>query len=74
MTFDTKLADQWRYSLATVEECEFFIKQAIRLGRDPTPYRVTKWREAIRTVSEAQEEMDRINMKYALSTDDWRYE
>ena len=70
--FDGKLADQWRSGAASVDECLIFIKQDIRLGRAPSAYRLKRYREALRAVSEAEIEMDGIGMAYARSSDDWR--
>ena len=70
--FDDKLAHQWRYGAASVDECLIFIKQDLRLGRAPSAYRMKRYREALRAVSEAEIEMDFLGMPYARSSDDWR--
>ncbi len=52
-----RLADAWRGCLAEVEECIFWISDAVKRGKVPSAFRVKRYLEYVRMVSGYEAQM-----------------
>ena len=59
-----RLADAWRGCRREVDECIFWIGEALKRGKNPSAHRIVRYREYVRLVSGYEADMDYFGVKF----------
>lgn len=59
-----RLADAWRGCLREVDECLFYIGEAVKRGRAPAEFRVSRYLEYVRLVSGYEAQMSAAGVQF----------